>query len=191
MGSWKQCFWYQVYVNPRHKCRKPTWLSLCLVTADSNHSSGVCDGLALHRADIWWMTPSQSLKAARLNLFFLGVFYALAVGFAKIAVLALYWRMFSLGRLRYPIIVLTICSVIWTLLRVRIVYPNNYSSPKRVFSNITLRLDYTGNCTLHTSLQVLGPISGWQMSHQRCEVVPRRSLQSPYSGRFDHCSSTI
>ncbi|KAH8783119.1 hypothetical protein F5883DRAFT_482874, partial [Diaporthe sp. PMI_573] len=77
----------------------------------------VCDGLALHRADIWWMTPSQSLKAARLNLFFLGIFYALAVGFAKIAVLALYWRMFSLGRLRYPIIVLTVCSVMWTVLR--------------------------------------------------------------------------
>lgn len=65
------------------------------------------------------MTPSQSLKAARMNLFFLVVFYALAVGFAKIAVLALYWRMFSLGRLRFPIIVLTICSVLWTVIRVR------------------------------------------------------------------------
>lgn len=67
------------------------------------------------------MTPSQSLKAARLNLFFLGVFYALAVGFAKIAVLALYWRMFSLGRLRYPIIVVTVLSVMWTVVRVRII----------------------------------------------------------------------
>lgn len=74
------------------------------------------------------MTPSQSLKAARMNLFFLGVFYALAVGFAKIAVLALYWRMFSLGRLRYPIIVLTVCSVLWTVLRVRSFTPNAYVS---------------------------------------------------------------
>jgi hypothetical protein len=77
------------------------------------------------------MTPSQSLKAARLNLFFLGIFYALAVGFAKIAVLALYWRMFSLGRLRYPIIVLTVCSVMWTVLRVRNVHPNASFSTER------------------------------------------------------------
>ncbi|KAL2277819.1 hypothetical protein FJTKL_15111 [Diaporthe vaccinii] len=97
------------------------WMALSTyVWAVANSAFGikwVCDGLALHRAEISWMTPSQSLKAARMNLFFLVVFYALAVGFAKIAVLALYWRMFSLGRLRYPIIVLTICSVLWTVIR--------------------------------------------------------------------------
>ncbi|KAG6364668.1 hypothetical protein INS49_006272 [Diaporthe citri] len=99
------------------------WMALsAYVWAVGNSAFGikwVCDGLALHRAEISWMTPSQTLKAARMNLFFLVVFYALAVGFAKIAVLALYWRMFSLGRLRYPIIVLTICSVLWTVIRVR------------------------------------------------------------------------
>lgn len=79
------------------------------------------------------MTPSQSLKAARMNLFFLGVFYALAVGCAKIAVLALYWRMFSLGRLRYSIIVLTVCSVLWTVIRVRFFTTNTCASVEEHF----------------------------------------------------------
>lgn len=109
---------------------------LLLGLADVNiRHSGVCDGLSLHRADIWWMTPSQSLKAARLNLFFLGVFYALAVGFAKVAVLALYWRMFSLGRLRYPIIVLTVFSVIWTVARVCVVELNPSVFAENMFSD--------------------------------------------------------
>lgn len=130
MGSWKQCLWYQVYVTLRHI--QDICLMRLLVADLDVWYPGVCDGLALHRAEISWMTPSQSLKAARMNLFFLVVFYALAVGFAKIAVLALYWRMFSLGRLRYPIIVLTICSVLWTVIRVRFFIPHN-SAEKRAF----------------------------------------------------------
>lgn len=121
MGSREQCLWHQVYVTFRQAAHPlPNPIGMRLAVADlSAWFVGVCDGLALHRAEISWMTPSQSLKAARMNLFFLGIFYALAVGFAKIAVLALYWRMFSLGRLRYPIIVLTVCSALWTVIRVR------------------------------------------------------------------------
>ena len=120
MGSRKQCRRYKVYVNTSPSTEHlPTQVGLRLTLADFIvWYPGVRDGLALRRADILWMTPSQALKAARMNLFLLLVFYALAVGFAKIAVLALYWRTFSLGRLRYPIIVLTVCSVLWTVIRV-------------------------------------------------------------------------
>ncbi|KAJ0109660.1 hypothetical protein J7T55_014222 [Diaporthe amygdali] len=97
------------------------WMALLTyIWAVGNSAVGikwVCDGLGLHLAEISWMSPSQSLKVAQMNLFFLALFYALAVGSAKLAVLALYWRMFSLGRLRYPIIVLATCSVLWIVIR--------------------------------------------------------------------------
>ncbi|KAH8682677.1 hypothetical protein BX600DRAFT_48463 [Xylariales sp. PMI_506] len=59
---------------------------------------------------------TQTLDTARLHLFLLEVFYGLAVGFAKLAVLAFYWRLFA-GSLRTAIIVLLVATVIWTIIR--------------------------------------------------------------------------
>lgn len=137
------------------------------------------------------MSPSQSLKVAQMNLFFVALFYALAVGSAKLAVLALYWRMFSLGRLRYPIIVLATCSVLWILIRVRVSISTLLFQPKAMLSNRPLVLGYARGCPLHTSVQVLGPISAWTMPYRRWKIVPRRSVQSSHARHLDHCASLI
>jgi hypothetical protein len=130
------------------------------------NGTGVHNGLALYRSDIWWMTPSQSLKAARLNIFLLGIFYTIAVGSAKISVLALYWRMFSLGHLRYPIIVLAVCSALWTVIKVGTVELNLvFHRELCSLGNCSVYIDCIWNCALHTSVQVLGPIGGRRVLH--------------------------
>lgn len=52
-----------------------------------------------------------------LYLYILEFTYAYSLGFSKLSILALYWRFFSLFKIRMPIIALFVATVIWLLCR--------------------------------------------------------------------------
>ncbi|KAJ0107478.1 hypothetical protein J7T55_007667 [Diaporthe amygdali] len=52
-----------------------------------------------------------------LYLYILEFTYAYSLGFSKLSILALYWRLFSLFRIRLPIITLFVATIIWLLCR--------------------------------------------------------------------------
>lgn len=45
------------------------------------------------------------------------ILYAFALAFAKLAILAFYWRMFKISNIRLPILILAGCSVVWLIIR--------------------------------------------------------------------------
>lgn len=61
--------------------------------------------------------PAVIIRDNTLYLYILEFTYAYSLGFSKLSILALYWRFFSLFRIRVPIITLTAATVIWLLCR--------------------------------------------------------------------------
>ncbi|KAH8767250.1 hypothetical protein F5883DRAFT_670534 [Diaporthe sp. PMI_573] len=61
--------------------------------------------------------PAVIFRDNLLYLYILEFTYAYSLGFSKLSILALYWRFFSLFRIRVPIITLTVATVIWLLCR--------------------------------------------------------------------------
>lgn len=78
-------------------------------------------GLGLHIMDV---TASQNrtlgdvLFQSKLILFIAELFYAFGLFFAKVSILSLYWRMFSLTNIRLPIQILFGCSLVWITFRI-------------------------------------------------------------------------
>jgi 3'-phosphoadenosine 5'-phosphosulfate sulfotransferase (PAPS reductase)/FAD synthetase len=60
------------------------------------------------------------LLRSRLLLFHIELAYAFSLGFSKLAILALYWRMFKNSKIRLPIQILSIATIIWLIFRVRL-----------------------------------------------------------------------
>jgi len=58
------------------------------------------------------------LIRSRLILFHIELSYALSLGFAKLSILAFYWRMFKTSKIRIPIQVLAVSAIIWLVIRV-------------------------------------------------------------------------
>lgn len=61
--------------------------------------------------------PATIIRDSTLYLYILEFTYAYSLGFSKLSILALYWRFFSLFRIRVPIITLCVATVIWLLCR--------------------------------------------------------------------------
>lgn len=59
------------------------------------------------------------LLRSRLLLFYIELTYAFSLGFSKFAILAFYWRMFKSSKIRFPIQVLSVATIIWLIFRVR------------------------------------------------------------------------
>ncbi|KAF2799182.1 hypothetical protein K505DRAFT_295128 [Melanomma pulvis-pyrius CBS 109.77] len=73
-------------------------------------------GLGRYLAEI--STPSDLvLLRSRLVLFHVEIAYALSLGFSKLAILAFYWRMFKTSKIKIPIQVLAVATIIWLILR--------------------------------------------------------------------------
>lgn len=60
----------------------------------------------------------EVLRDCRLIFFYAEFCYAASLGFAKIAVLTLFWRLFKMTSMRYPILILLASTVGWLILRV-------------------------------------------------------------------------
>lgn len=73
----------------------------------------------MHLSDITWLSPDEATLRSRRTQWLVELFYALSLWSSKMAVLGLYWRLFSaFNSARYCIIVLTIGSSLWIMLRV-------------------------------------------------------------------------
>lgn len=73
-------------------------------------------GLGQYKADV----PHPTLKVeeySRFGLFMAEFTYAMSLGFSKLAILCLYWRLFSVSKIRPGIYVLQGCTVIWLTIR--------------------------------------------------------------------------
>ncbi|KAF2649777.1 hypothetical protein K491DRAFT_610129 [Lophiostoma macrostomum CBS 122681] len=57
------------------------------------------------------------LQKSRLILWALELFYGFSLAFAKMAILAFYWRMFKTSVIKLPIQVLAVCAVVWLIIR--------------------------------------------------------------------------
>jgi hypothetical protein len=78
---------------------------------------GLDVGLGKHLQDIQ-MPQARVLETSRLILFHAELAYAFSLAWAKLAILAFYWRMFKTSSIRIPIQVLTACTLVWLVLRV-------------------------------------------------------------------------
>ncbi|UKZ74788.1 hypothetical protein TrVFT333_002458 [Trichoderma virens FT-333] len=77
-------------------------------------------GLGLHIADIVAtkdVTLEDALFEGKLLLFIAELFYAFGLFLAKVSILSLYWRMFSVTNIRLPIQILFACSLVWIIFR--------------------------------------------------------------------------
>lgn len=84
-----------------------------------NPPPGLQDGLGLHRSEITWLAPDEATLRSKRDQWFTEQFYALTLGTSKLAVLGLYWRLFSaFDSARYAIIFLAIAVLLWVCIRV-------------------------------------------------------------------------
>ncbi|KAL7917057.1 hypothetical protein ACQKWADRAFT_307700 [Trichoderma austrokoningii] len=77
-------------------------------------------GLGLHITDVVAtqdVTLEDALFEGKLLLFIAELFYAYGLFFAKVSILSLYWRMFSLTNIRLPIQILFGCALVWIIFR--------------------------------------------------------------------------
>lgn len=83
------------------------------------HKSGTTEaGLGFALADIpGFASPEAILEAGVKYLYVAEICYAFALAFAKLSILAFYWRMFSLSSIRLPIQILVGASVVWLIIR--------------------------------------------------------------------------
>lgn len=79
--------------------------------------SGTWYGLGKFLRDV--PRPQEVIvRDSLLHLWILEFTYAYSLGFSKLSILALYWRFFSLFKIRVPIIILACGTIIWLLCRV-------------------------------------------------------------------------
>ncbi|CAH0019909.1 unnamed protein product, partial [Clonostachys rhizophaga] len=67
------------------------------------------------------VTRQHILEMSRKIAFFCSISYAFAIGFCKLAILSLYWRLFKITSIRIPIIILYVLSIIWIIIRLPVV----------------------------------------------------------------------
>lgn len=73
----------------------------------------------MHRDQITWLTPEEATLRSRRDQWFTEQFYALTLGTSKLAMLGLYWRLFSaFDTARYAIIFLVCAVLLWVFIRV-------------------------------------------------------------------------
>lgn len=79
---------------------------------------GTRDGFGLRLEEISWLSRAEAISCARRAFYFLETFNSLSKGSSALAILALYWRLFSLTRIRYAIMYLAFLSLCWVVARV-------------------------------------------------------------------------
>jgi hypothetical protein len=73
-------------------------------------------GLGHPKSDIY--QPALKVdEYARFGLFMAEFLYAMSLGFSKLAILCLYWRLFSVSKIRPGIYILQGCTIIWLVIR--------------------------------------------------------------------------
>jgi hypothetical protein len=78
-------------------------------------------GVGLHIEDVVAtknLTLEETLYQGKVLLFACELLYAFGLFFAKISILSLYWRMFSITNIRIPIQILFGCSFVWITIRI-------------------------------------------------------------------------
>ncbi|KAF4991216.1 hypothetical protein FDECE_14108 [Fusarium decemcellulare] len=79
----------------------------------------IVNGLGRHVWDVPIHSRIQANLTTKMYLVICELLYAFALFFAKMAILAFYWRMFRVTSIKLPIQILTVCSIIWIIIRIR------------------------------------------------------------------------
>ncbi|CAH0050683.1 unnamed protein product [Clonostachys solani] len=74
-------------------------------------------GLGKHVHDVTWGPIEDVLTINKLLLYVAELFYAFALFFGKVSILAFYWRMFGVTNIKLPIQILLGCSIVWIIIR--------------------------------------------------------------------------
>lgn len=83
---------------------------------------GLHEVLGLHLNEIH--KPAEDIQeTSRLILWNVEIFYAFSLAFAKLSILAFYWRMFKTSNLKLPIQILGVSAIIWLTIRVSCTHP--------------------------------------------------------------------
>ncbi|CAN8095641.1 unnamed protein product [Discula destructiva] len=75
------------------------------------------DGVGLHLEDITWLSRAEVLGRARRAVFFMGILGTVSLGSSKVSILGLYWRLFSVTKIRCAIMYLIFLSLCWLVAR--------------------------------------------------------------------------
>ena len=78
---------------------------------------GISHGFSRH-IDSLPVEKNITLYFSKLINWNLDLQYALCLGSSKLSILALYWRLFKLTKIRMPIICLAVLSLLWIISRV-------------------------------------------------------------------------
>ncbi|VUC33942.1 unnamed protein product [Clonostachys rosea] len=74
-------------------------------------------GLGHHIYDVTWGPTEEVLTINKLLLYVAELFYAFALFFGKVSILAFYWRMFGVTNIKLPIQILLGCAIVWIIIR--------------------------------------------------------------------------
>ncbi|KAF4472469.1 integral membrane pth11 [Fusarium albosuccineum] len=112
----------------------------------------VVNGLGRHVWDVPNHSRTQANLTTKMYLVICELLYAFALFFAKMAILAFYWRMFRVTSIKLPIQILTVCSIIWIIIRTFLVTLR--CIPLQSFWDPSVK----GKCTLKDSTFFFGTI---------------------------------
>lgn len=63
------------------------------------------------------MSPEEAIRRSSIFVIMVELFYAFSLFASKIAILGMYWRLFSKSSIRLPIQILAAVSLIWVIIR--------------------------------------------------------------------------
>lgn len=166
----------------------------------------------MHRDQITWLTPEEATLRSRRDQWFTEQFYALTLGTSKLAMLGLYWRLFSaFDAARYAIIFLVCAVLLWVFIRVGLGkikkendkhtfdIPTHESHPFLACTHGTgsaqflILTDMTdahvpeaapGNHPMSAYRGVLGALPAVTLLRRRREALLRRGVEQPCPGRL-------
>ncbi|KAK0385633.1 hypothetical protein NLU13_6810 [Sarocladium strictum] len=161
----------------------------------------IVNGLGLHITDVMERTDrtiEEVLYQSKLILFIAELFYAFGLFFAKVSILSLYWRMFSVTNIRLPIQILFGCSLIWITFRIFMgifhCVPVNafWDSNAGGYCAIEDKKFFFGTTLVHAAIDVaILILPMWEIAHLQLPRIQKAGIMVMFTFGFFICAAAI
>ncbi|KAI6783928.1 integral membrane [Emericellopsis cladophorae] len=158
-------------------------------------------GLGLHIEDVMATqnkTLGDALFQSKLLLFIAELFYAFGLFFAKVSMLSLYWRMFSVTNIRLPIQILFGCSLVWITFRIFmgifhcIPVQAFWDSSAGGYCAIEDKKFFFGTTLVHAAIDIaILILPMWQISQLQLPLLQKAGIMVMFTFGFFICAAAI
>jgi len=158
-------------------------------------------GLGLHIEDVMAIqnkSLGDALFQAKLLLFIAELFYAFGLFFAKVSMLSLYWRMFSVTNIRLPIQILFGCSLVWITFRIFmgifhcVPVQAFWDSSAGGYCAIEDKKFFFGTTLVHAAIDIaILILPMWQISQLQLPLLQKAGIMVMFTFGFFICAAAI